>query len=454
MNIILIDRGIDTVDSILKNTDWNIVICVVGDEIQKKRYEDNDRILKIYTFQELLEIYDVECIDYEELKKYKHIQPVSESGFRRIYDDYQLNRYDFYTGVSFWLHIFEENVIDLCLIVGLLHGFRCDYILQEIAKQKNIKCFNLMSATYKKRAIYDANNGELLPKIVRKESNVDMNVNINYLNSFNYDYGYVNNPNLLKKLIYKMGGMILIRIFYLIKSRKISFELHYRKYNFFEYLWSYFKAIYVYRYLKKKYCKIDYSEKYVIYFLHFEPEATIPGYADVMDSQLVVIKMLSEALPQGWNLYIKEHPDTYKLNTAAYEYQLPSIANYKSRYFYKKILNLENVKLVDHKLLGIDLIKNSNGIATMIGTVVIEAVKYKKPVLIFSSQKSVFKYCSDFFKINSMKDCKLAMNKIANGFSPTYEDFDVMVDKYLFEESNRGYSDIILTIFNAVEGSN
>lgn len=47
------------------------------------------------------------------------------------------------------------------------------------------------------------------------------------------------------------------------------------------------------------YQKVDYNEKYIVYFLHFEPEAVVVHNANTVDSQLINILILAKSLPKA-----------------------------------------------------------------------------------------------------------------------------------------------------------
>ena len=444
MNIILVDRGSYFIDNILETTDWNIVVLITDD---KNKYKDNCRIKNIYSFSEFLEIEDVENIDYEEFMKYKHIQYINEYGFRRIYDDYQLNRFDFYTGLSYWLTIFKKYNVDMTIIADFLHGFRCDYILQEVSKVHNVRTFNIMPSIYNTYIIYDTNNDELLENI-DKNNSVKIEQSMFYSNNINYDQfnNMLENFSKIKKVLYKIGGMASIRIVSAIYRRSLKVDLYSRSYSLIEYLINLLKFKWLLKKVEKKYEDINLNDKYIIYFLHFEPEAVITGNMNAMDNQLTVIKLITENLPNGWKLYLKLHPDLFKLNTTSFEYFIPSVNTFNSKMFYDKLLGFKNIKLINHKLNSSELIKNSSAIATMIGTVALEATKYYKPVLLFSAEKNIYKYSNDFFLIKSTNDLRESINKIVNGFLPKYENLDKICNKYLFKNDENGKNTIVETL--------
>ena len=122
------------------------------------------------------------------------------------------------------------------------------------------------------------------------------------------------------------------------------------------------------------------GEDYAFYALHYEPEmATLllsPFYFD----QLELIRYLARSLPLYFKLYVKEHP---------------AMRGKRPRKFYKEMLKIPNVRLIDQEIKSFDLIKNAKLVATISGTVGWEATLLEKPVITFGD---VFFNCLSFVK--------------------------------------------------------
>jgi hypothetical protein len=126
----------------------------------------------------------------------------------------------------------------------------------------------------------------------------------------------------------------------------------------------------------KKHSKvIDLKETdYFVFFLHYQPErTTLPEGFDFID-QFYAIKILSMLLPDSVKLIVKEHPSMF---TNQSEPKSRSIHSYKS------ILKLKNVELISIETDSFQLIDNAVAIATITGTVALEAYIRKKPVSMF-----------------------------------------------------------------------
>lgn len=446
-NIILIDRGILLIKHILLKTNWNIVVLVVETEKEKRQFLDSDRIFSVYTKKELMKINSVENLEFMDMRKTSKTQLKIENNFSRYIQDYQLGKYAFYSGWSFWKGVFDKNTIDLVIVKGLNHGFQCDIIPCDMATMRNIPSYNVESALGYTRSVYNNLKEKL---IVLKEQSIK---NIEKQKYYSMD---INREPLIKsklkkvayKKIYALGGSLLIEFFVKLQKNKLFHKGEFED-NFFVKLWKYCLINNINRYLKSISTSINLGEKYIYFSLHMEPEAAISGRC-LMDSQLVAIYMLANCLPKGWFLYVKEHPDQYRINNSLFIDFINSIAFFKSKRFYEKINKLKNVRIVHTYIPSRQLIENSKGIATMSGNVALEASDYKKPALLFSHDRSIFKYCNGYFNITSYKECQSAINEIVNGYIPNYNNLDLVAKTYLLEESEEGYSTAIDSIIQDI----
>lgn len=117
-----------------------------------------------------------------------------------------------------------------------------------------------------------------------------------------------------------------------------------------------------------------FKEKYVIFFLHYQPErTTLPEGFDFTD-QIFAIRTLRLLLPENINLLVKEHPSMFTNKSE------PKARN---RFFYKSINNIKGVSFVNISVNSFKLIDNSIAIATITGTVALESYIRTKPVILF-----------------------------------------------------------------------
>jgi len=108
--------------------------------------------------------------------------------------------------------------------------------------------------------------------------------------------------------------------------------------------------------------------EYVFFPLHKEPEVTLLVYSRPYMNQIEVIRNLARSLPVGMALVVKEHP-------AGLGYHPPG--------YYRKLLAIPGVVLVPPETKSRDLIEKARLIAIISGSIGLEALMMKKPVLHF-----------------------------------------------------------------------
>jgi hypothetical protein len=112
------------------------------------------------------------------------------------------------------------------------------------------------------------------------------------------------------------------------------------------------------------------SRPFVYFPLHLQPEMTTSALADEgFDSQARVVEELLGALPEGWQLLLKENPKQ--------DWRQRSPA------FFARISADPRVYWLDRGIPGKEVIRRSAVVATISGTAGWEAIRMGKPVLLF-----------------------------------------------------------------------
>lgn len=109
------------------------------------------------------------------------------------------------------------------------------------------------------------------------------------------------------------------------------------------------------------------SFEYAFFPLHLEPELALLLYAPAYQNQIEVIRSVAQSLPAHMKLVVKDHPLGHMRRSLGY---------------YQKILDIPNVRLADPSIASKDLIEASELITIIGGSIGIEAVVRKKPVLV------------------------------------------------------------------------
>ena len=131
--------------------------------------------------------------------------------------------------------------------------------------------------------------------------------------------------------------------------------------------------------LKKHYealtVKPNYQEKYVVLFLHYQPEATTCPIGNIFVDQELCVDVLLKNLPPDYKVYVKEHPRQFYAHS---EGQMGRITQ-----FYYDLAKKPRVKLMSTNEVSFDLVEHCQALATVSGTVGWEGVVRGKPVIVF-----------------------------------------------------------------------
>ena len=110
------------------------------------------------------------------------------------------------------------------------------------------------------------------------------------------------------------------------------------------------------------------DERYVLYPLHFQPEATTLVLAPYYLNQLALIEDLAKSLPAGHRLYVKEH--------------MVSRGRWPLS-FYEDIRRVPGVRLLSPAEDAAALIRGASAVAVVTGTMGLEALLLDKPAVTF-----------------------------------------------------------------------
>ena len=161
--------------------------------------------------------------------------------------------------------------------------------------------------------------------------------------------------------------------------------------------------------LRKIYRKLvtqpDTSRPYVFLALHVQPErATIP-LGGAFSDQLLIVDLLSKALPTGWRLLVKEHP--WQLQP----YSRGEMA--RDPGFYRRIASYDNVALVPMAYPTSALIDDAKAVATITGSVGWQAICRGTPALVFGA--AWYRDCEGSHVIEDLRKAKAILGKVSSG---------------------------------------
>lgn len=128
-------------------------------------------------------------------------------------------------------------------------------------------------------------------------------------------------------------------------------------------------------YYESKTSDIPENEKFVIYFMHYQPEATTCPAANIYVDQQLCIDTLLRILPSDYKVYVKEHPSQFAARMEGNTSRMSML--------YDDLAKNKRVRLVSLTKDSFSLIEKASAVATGTGTVGFEAMVRKKPVIIF-----------------------------------------------------------------------
>lgn len=338
----------------------------------------------------------------------------------------------YYTSLRFWRHVIESNKIGLYLCFVVPHSFH-DLMVYYLCKVKKIR--TIIIETYSLRHMdhryylmdSPTDSLERLKKVYENlrekctEENLaleDVKLSADVEKTFQEYAARVQNivPQYMKTgspmfvywrnmrastsayMRFKLCFMLMIqlimqgrnneRIQYIRKELNIRDYLH-EDINAFEFYDRYATAI-------------DEKDRYVYAPLHASPEAALLPRGGRYENSLLYLQLLSASLPEGYWIYVKEHP------SQRVRYKMYPLS--RSVQFYSALLALGNVKLIGLKEETFSLIERSLAVATVTGTAGFEAICRNKPCLMFGW--NFFQHAPGVYQIKSLKDCQRAIGDI------------------------------------------
>lgn len=144
-----------------------------------------------------------------------------------------------------------------------------------------------------------------------------------------------------------------------------------------------------------------YTEKFFLFPLHLQPEASTLVLSPHYTNQLEVIRSIAREMPVDQLLYVKEHPSAYGRHNAS---------------FYKAIKSISNVRLIGPREDTKNLLRLTSGVIVLSGTMGWEGFLLAKPVFVlgnvfydsFSGVNTPRDYSELGFLIRHIETCEVA----------------------------------------------
>ncbi len=175
----------------------------------------------------------------------------------------------------------------------------------------------------------------------------------------------------------------------------------------------------------KVFDEINLKNRYFVFPLHMQPEASTLILAPFYVDQKAAIINISKLIPPDTYLYVKEHR---------------SALGQHGMSFYKELKKYGNIRLVSYKINTFELIKNSIGTINLSGTVGLESLFFKKPSIVLGN---VFYNDTGLtFKVNSFSQLEDTIKKVSeDGFEVEayFEDYGARLAYYLYCLKEKSY---------------
>ncbi len=163
------------------------------------------------------------------------------------------------------------------------------------------------------------------------------------------------------------------------------------------------------RYYRQLAAPVDFARPYIYLPLAYQPELSSSPEGGLFVEQLLMVDLLSQTVPSGWMVYIKEHP-------IQFTYSLGTNRAVRSHEFYDELKARPNVCLVPLETVPFALIDNARAVATVTGTSGWEAMVRGKPVMHFGYPW--WQGCPGSFHTPDLQSCREALTLIAGGYVP------------------------------------
>lgn len=190
---------------------------------------------------------------------------------------------------------------------------------------------------------------------------------------------------------------------------RIPLFLHRPEPRYIEMRWENFKGRLGNRKCLQKYDAIarqpDLEQPFVYFPLQTVPEeSTVPLGGTFIDA-LHVIRLLSAALPKGWRIYVKEHPNQFNSGYL--------ISKGRNVEFYDQLIEIPNVTAVPLEMTSRELIEKAKTVAVITGTSGWEALQMGKPALVFGYP--FFLRAPGVMRVDSVASCAQALARVERG---------------------------------------
>lgn len=317
----------------------------------------------------------------------------------------------YYSLLRYWQGVLTEYKPDVIIFIGIPHTVY-DYVAYELARSANIKTIMFDDILISDRLLLlnDWSRGsKAVHQALQKNSGVNFTVQDlpgdlkeYYLRQIDKEFDstprYVTEDkrkNSRKKVFLKRSKIALASL----RDGTIMAKMH-----------GYFSKVFGDN-IKKEYSlvqtKADLNAKFIYLPLNYQPECTSSPQGGVFVNQILMIETVAASVPDGWYVYVKEHPVQWLGRGLNF-----SSSRYKG--YYKTIAAIPKVRIVPMTADNYELIRASRAVATLTGTTGLEALLRSKPAIIFGYPW--YQDCPFLLSVDGVASCRRAIDEVINGF--------------------------------------
>tara|TARA_B100001248_G_scaffold102868_1_gene76598 strand:- start:14286 stop:15767 length:1482 start_codon:yes stop_codon:yes gene_type:complete len=354
--------------------------------------------------------YNGEYIDFFFSKNYLRAKDICLKMMDRL-DLYgmfgRLDRETYFHKLLIWnLKKIYDSKPDVLITAEAPHDYP-KYLILEICKYLNIPAYkfnNWMPVPL--LFLQDLTTDKIIKKDILLPSKLDKKLN-NELENFieeiknrsdKYELSYMKSQRINSKLRNRILNFFRKGLVENLKDIKHNLGMHIKSiYNPINpYNYNFLIRILNQRLRKKNLLKsiklseetIDDVSKFLYFPLHYEPERTSNPDGGFFHDQFLVLTSLRKFLPDEIDIVVKEHPSQLYFNMRG--------SRGRSPLFYNLIKNIKGIKLVKSSFDSIELINKSEFIATISGSVAVEASILGKKAITFGS--TWYKGCPNVYQ--------------------------------------------------------
>ena len=283
-----------------------------------------------------------------------------------------------------------ENVLDEInpdfLLMPVTNSGRM-HIFYEMCKAKGIKVLMMIGSTFGQRCMV-SEGAEILDYADELPSS-NTSRTLEELQNYLKGHDSFKQINQYSKNFQKSNLQLFKAAFnFLLFSKNTNLKTHYTYFGrtklrvLFNYIGAIIKKNYRINFINKNLSRKLDDEPFIFFPMITEPERSLLIASPFYTNQFELLVHVVKSLPIGYKLYVKDHPAM-------------STRDWRPVSFYKRIMELPNVKLLHPLTAPYDILKKCSLVITPGGTTGLEAAFYEKPSITFvdtlySKLKSVY----------------------------------------------------------------